>query len=599
MFAYLASNDPRRAHHCDAVVRRLAEQCGTLVPKIRSLSIPNFRLTFFDTGNDLRVYKDERYLLLLSGTILNKEAIQVELGCSSENEAELIFRLYQRGKKHLSKLDGHLSFLLFDAATQKVTLMGDRFHRYSVVYLVAESTYVSSHSSLLYPFLDNKTLDMDAYSQSVHFRWLTGEKRLFTGIHQVLPGSLTHIDKQGDTRRDVYFRLAFQREENLDQDYWIQQTDTALDKTMSLIAKKHDVIGVPLSGGVDSSLMLAKAKEHFPECVAVTARFLDGENPELDNARYVAKKLGVRHIIADIDDNFVRDMFPELVRLHEQPPRNFSDIALAKTLQMLSTEVDAFLYGEAADTFFGLSCIHRILAANRKSTLFRQLPWFLQNLSAKLVPERSERFRRLKYILAGGIDALVYSVEKITYVTPPSQMYRCSKSPRADQELIKYLEHQRLPLGDRATIQMLSTGVMNHIENTGRLATYYGLQMYVPFTLNDPRSVAARLPLEMQNKNGVYKKVLRELACRYFDREFIYSEKFGFPTPTKQWLKGPLGERVQRSIQGTGAASRYYMADRLSTLSIDQDFAHFWFAICLDELILQANMQSDKVLVAA
>jgi asparagine synthetase B (glutamine-hydrolysing) len=140
---------------------------------------------------------------------------------------------------------------------------------------------------------------------------------------------------------------------------------------------------------------------------------------------------------------------------------------------------------------------------------------------------------------------------------------------------------------------------MNHIENTGRLATYFGLEMYVPFVLNDLRSVAERLPFELQNVDGAYKRVLRELACRYFDRDYIYSDKFGFPTPTQNWLAGPLHDRVYRSASGAGHGRNYYSVGSLSRLSIEDDYEHFWFAICLDEVLAQLSAQSEGLRVAA
>jgi asparagine synthase (glutamine-hydrolysing) len=598
MFAYLASHNSRDTGSCTVALGHLAEKYGVPSSNLRKLVFPNFQLDFFDTGDELQYYKDERHILLLSGALLNKESIQSELDSSTNNDAELIFRLYQSGRQSLNKVDGHLSFVLFDAEKQKISLMGDRFHRYSVVYSVSDASYASSHSSLLYPFLNDQTFDMKSFSQSIQFRWLTGHRRLFAEVHQVLPGSLTHIDEYGKTQREAYFRVAFRRETNLDQEYWVQQVDAALDSTLSQIAQKHDAIGIPLSGGVDSSLLLAKANEHFKDCVAVTARFLNGENPELENARYFAKELGVRHVIVDIDDDYIRDIFPRIIGLHEQPPRNYSDIALGKTLQTISTQVGAFLYGEAADTFFGVSNVHSIVAANKKAEAFRLLPKSLQKLAAKLIPESRDGFLRLKKILGDSIDALVYSIEEIGYVTPPWQVFPCSKKPSSDRVLNEYLAHEKLPVGDRVALQLLSTGVMNHIENTGRLATFYGLQMYVPFVLNDVRSVAVRLPFELQNVNGVYKKVLRELACRYFDRNVVHSKKYGFPTPSKNWLDGPLRERVMRSSSGAGEAKQYYSPDVLSSLSIEEDFEHFWFAICLDEILSQVKKQSRMIPVA-
>ncbi len=588
MFAYIASHNSQHTPACTAALAQTAKQYGVPQSDLQQIRFPNFQLDFFDSGSELSLFKNDRYLLLLAGVFLNREAIQLELEISAQNDAELVFALYHRRPETLNEADGHLSFLVFDTQEQNITLMGDRFHRYSNVYSTGDATYVSSRSSLLYPFLDDKNIDTASFSQSIRFRWLTGQRRLFAGVNQVRPGDLTHIDKHGSVRNEAYFRVDFDRQDNLDLQHWVQQVDTAFDRTLSLIAKRHNVIGVPLSGGVDSSLMLAKATEHFKDCVAVTARFINGDNPELENARYFAKSLGVRHIIVDVDDEHIRSFFADVVRLHEQPPRNYSDIALAKTLQTLSTEVDAFLYGEAADTFFGLGSVQRLIDADRRATPFKRSPLALRRLAAMLIPSRAQGADFLKKTLTEGVDAVLQRLEEIGHVTPPCQVFGCSTTVASEQLLNDYLADKTTGLGDRATLQMLLTGVMNHIENTGRLASFFGLQMYVPFVLNDVRSVAEQLPFELQNDKGVLKKVLRELACRYFDRESIYSTKYGFPTPTTHWLKGPLRDRVTRSCNGNGDANRYYSAKALSCLSVDDDFEHFWFAICLDEILAQA-----------
>jgi asparagine synthase (glutamine-hydrolysing) len=274
-------------------------------------------------------------------------------------------------------------------------------------------------------------------------------------------------------------------------------------------------------------------------------------------------------------------------------------LALARSLDTLSDHVDAILYGEAADTYFGLGAVHEIVEADRLTSPLRVLPPPIQKLIAKLMPNRGYRMRRIKTALAEGIDSLIYGIEKIPYSTPPWEVFPCARETVHDQALKTHLAHDSLPVGDRAAIQLLATGVMNHIENTGRLATYYGIDMYVPFVLNDVRSVAERIPFGLQNNNGIYKRVLRELACRYFDPEYIYTEKFGFPTPTKSWLNGPLKERVDRARAGIGFGRDYYSSRALFLMSTDKDYEHFWFAICLDELLEQLNSQAEALRVAA
>jgi asparagine synthase (glutamine-hydrolysing) len=587
LFAYLASQNSVRARAGGDALAAFAANLCEPPPVLECITLEDFRLDFFDTENELSVYQDGRHVVLLVGSILNKDEIESDGGNPGTDDAEMMLRCYREAPETLNKIDGHWSFLVYDWPEKRLSLIGDRFHRYSTLYLLSDAIYVSSHSRLLLHFSPSLMLDKDALSQSLHFRWLTGGKRLFEGIQQVLPGCVTSIDNESKVKSHVYHRLKFRRAASGELSHWADQTAGALDDVLARIAAKHPEIGIPLSAGVDSSLLLAMAKEHFDRCVAVTVRFPNGENPELENARYFARKMGIRHIVVDMDDAYIRDFFPKLLRIHEQPPRNYSDIALARALEALSAEVGAFLYGEAADGLFGSPAIGARVGILRKSSTIRLISPVLQKLIGGLIPAKSKRLQRLKALLANGSDEYIRSMSRIEYATRPEQLFECYAKSEPDHGLTEFLAKGDLPTEDRVTNQIFYTSVVNHVENTGRMASYFDMEMFVPFILKDLLAVAARLPLELQCVNGVYKPVLRELACRYFDRNRIYSQKHGFPTPTVSWLKGPLRERIEMSRRGSGAAKQYYSVSALAKLSIEEDYEAIWYAICLDELLAE------------
>jgi asparagine synthase (glutamine-hydrolysing) len=591
LFAYLASHDSGRIREGETALVNFATQFDVPKSQLQQVALGSFQLHYFDTGQELSVYQDGRHVLLLAGSILSDEAIRPARPLPGANQAELMFHRYGNTPDNLRQVDGHWSFVLYDSVENRLSLVGDRFQRYSIVYSLADATYLSSHSQLLLKMTANNDLDPEALCQSVHFRWLTGQRRLFQGIRQVLPGSITHIETGPRVDHRPYYRLDFQHSDDGDLGYWIEQTEQAIDTVLARIATRHSEIGIPLSGGVDSSLLLAKAKRHFDRCIAVTIRFADGDNPELDNARYFARESGVQHVIVDLADDYIRSFFPKLLRIHEQPPRNYSDIALARALEALSGEVGAFLYGEAADLLFGSSPVRARVSALTKTQAARRLPTLLQRLIAGLIPAPSRRLRWVKDLLRYGGDDFIRSASSIEYATAPSSVFNCSDKPVSDRVLNEVLENCEMPVEDRVKSQLLYTAIVNHIENTGRLASYYGIEMFVPFVLGDLLDIGGRLPLHLRCIDGNYKPILRELACRHYDRDRIYSQKHGFPTPTVAWLEGPLRERVDMSRNGLGAATQYYSGSNLAELSIEEDFELVWFAICLDELVAGAAAQ--------
>ena len=118
-------------------------------------------------------------------------------------------------------------------------------------------------------------------------------------------------------------------------------------------ATSYRDIAILLSGGVDSSLLAAKAAgSGFRTCVALTARW-PGDNPELEAAASVARHVGIEHRIIDIDESYIEKSFPWIIWRLEEPPRHFNSFVLAKLFGAASGQFDTLLSGHAADVLFG------------------------------------------------------------------------------------------------------------------------------------------------------------------------------------------------------------------------------------------------------
>jgi asparagine synthetase B (glutamine-hydrolysing) len=105
-----------------------------------------------------------------------------------------------------------------------------------------------------------------------------------------------------------------------DENSVIQATSEALDQYLSRVRRNHSHIAVLFSGGVDSSLLIAKARDHnFDRVIAVTAGFPGRANPEAERATAIAKHLGVEHRVIDVPDEFVANAPPRIVADLERP----------------------------------------------------------------------------------------------------------------------------------------------------------------------------------------------------------------------------------------------------------------------------------------
>ena len=115
MFAFLATNKAHDDSRMTNSVARFARDNGLLESDVQTLSLDSFRIDLIDTNSELHFFESDTHLILLSGTLLNREFIEPEAGIASDSDAELVLALFERGTEALSKIDGHVSFIVFDA----------------------------------------------------------------------------------------------------------------------------------------------------------------------------------------------------------------------------------------------------------------------------------------------------------------------------------------------------------------------------------------------------------------------------------------------------------------------------------------------------
>ena len=114
---------------------------------------------------------------------------------------------------------------------------------------------------------------------------------------------------------------------------WADRVDAGLDACLARLRDQYRDIAILLSGGVDSSLLAAKAaRSGFRTCVALTARW-PGDNPELEAAASVARHVGIEHRIIDIEESYIEKSFPWITWRLEEPPRHFNSFVLAKLFE--------------------------------------------------------------------------------------------------------------------------------------------------------------------------------------------------------------------------------------------------------------------------
>jgi asparagine synthase (glutamine-hydrolysing) len=119
----------------------------------------------------------------------------------------------------------------------------------------------------------------------------------------------------------------------------------------------------------------------------------------------------------------------------------------------------------------------------------------------------------------------------------------------------------------------------------GAISSPVDVTMGYPFLAPEVLDLTMPLPDELKTRDGDTKPVLKELAARYYPREWVMAPKLGFPTPKRAWMEGPLAPWVEEHLK-PGCFSRKLLGDpTVDGLSVDKDFELIWTLVNLEEFL--------------
>lgn len=559
-----------------------------------------------DNANQPMVDQDDDLVIVFNGEIYNYQIIRKELEAlgatfltNSDTEA-ILWAFKKWGVDCLKRLEGMFAFALFSQKTGDMWLVRDRFGIKPLYFTFKNGilAFASEIKTLLeLPWVDKKISPWAAYH---YFTYMVAPApaTIFEGIYK-LPNSMYMHVRPNKTIEYVRWYTPFkelsesEKKEINNEQYCIEKIRFLLENSV----KKHMVSDVPvgafLSGGIDSSLIVALMARHNSKLKTFTVAFSDGpEFNELIPARAVAQRFGTEHHEILISENDAASFYPSMVKELDEPladcvcvPFNYVAEAARKSgLKVVQV-------GEGADElFFGYPLYLDYLATHRYfkkgflATVPRSLKRLAYNAVATFLP-RKFSYQELFYgwaqnrslFWSGAIAFPECSKEELlmAFVHPATNRYDdpvieammpglttsydsyslvdyhlknlASQLPSADfgQQML-YLEYaQRLP-------ELL-------LMRADKMSMANSLEGRVPFLDHELFEFMAAVPTHLKVKNGVTKYLLKEASRGIIPDEIIYRKKVGFAAPTSRWFSHDgyfksRAEKLPREIRERGSA---------------------------------------------
>lgn len=516
-----------------------------------------------------------RYAIVFNGEIVNYESIRARYGfdCKTSGDTEVLLQLLeQRGVAGLSELHGQFAFAAYDTIEKTLLLARDRLGIIPLYVSQSPTSFAfASEPKALVPEIGALVADEQHLAELLMFRAVGAPNTPFRSIEKVTPGHWMCVESNGSRTTGAYWSLnQSQTSSYAGSDSKVSGNHTnrqakkhaadaavdEFDRLLRLSVEENLVADVPvgayLSGGVDSSLIVAHAAAVHGAGLKTFSAAFDVGFDERPYARNVAERFGTDHYEVVVS---AADYFDELQRLtwfRDSPISEPADVAVAALARLASQHVKVVLSGEGSDELFGGYQKYRFA---KLSGLASAIPHALRARTLPVI-ERSLGTR-----LGAGVQVLRALEASSEWVRHAS--WFASFTERELTRLTGNARYAARPdivlAGDEikrmGTVDLTTWLSDNLLERGDRMTMASSIELRPPFL--DPRIIdfARSLPSSITNKDNVPKWPVRMAAKRYVDASNIDRPKSGFRVPLTAWFRTDLREQINVLLTGPHAQS--------------------------------------------
>lgn len=502
-------------------------------------------------------YADERYIIVFNGKIYNnnelkERLISLKYPLKTCSEAEMIVALYRKiGKNVVNHLNGMFAFVIWDKIERKLFAARDHFGMKPIYYTNKNDQFIiASDSKVIWHYLKNVALNEESLQHYLTFQYVPEPNTAFENVYKLESGM--YCIKKGEKECEIrkYWEPTFQPARRNMDELKAMILNSLRDSVHEHL--ESDVpVGSFLSSGIDSTTIVALAKEIKPDLKTFTVGFeRDGFN-EITIAKETAEYLGVRNIHYTITPEEYLNELPKIIWHMDEPIADPSAIPLYFASRMASEHVKIVLSGEGADELFGGYGIYRephslkffsFLPASLKN-LLRWMAHFLPNqMKGKSFIERGTTPIEKRFI---GNAKIMLEEEKSLLLKnyDPKKPYSVVTAPiyercKAYDDVLKmqYVDIHTWLRGDI-------------LAKAEKMSMANSIDLRLPFLDQRVFSVAKKLTTSTKISRKNTKVILRQAVKDIVPDQIYKRKKLGFPVPIRYWLKNEWYDWVVKTIK--------------------------------------------------
>ncbi len=519
------------------------------------------RLSIIDlspSGHQPMIGLGGRTCISFNGEIYNYRELRQECEAAgdafrSKSDTEVILALYHRfGTGCLEKLRGMFAFAIWDEAQKRLFLARDRVGKKPLNYALIDSgiVFCSEIDPLARHAHLPREMDMEALELFLQLQYIPAPWSIYKSIRKLPPAHYGLFDRNGLTI-ERYWNVDYTKKRSLSEAEALDGLEEKLTEAVRLRMISDVPLGALLSGGVDSSVVVALMAKLKGEPVhTYSIGFREEAFNELPFAQQAAEICGTSHY-PEIVSGDVESMLPSLARHYGEPYADSSAVPSFKVCATARRHVTVAMNGDGGDELLG--GYHRYWLSQSQMAIALAVPDILPAraltaLSAQLYDVKSLPARAVRKIVTQYLWPELRSVGMYSAFwndAERSRLLGAQSKPKLLSEwytswLTDAVRYAESPI-DRMLWYDNRTYLAGDLLVKMDIASMHcGLETRSPLLDHIVIEYCASLPVEFKVRRGVGKYLLKKLAERYFPASFVHRPKMGFGIPLAEWLRGPL-----------------------------------------------------------